>query len=425
MEKLSLSGIAGSSLRALFSPEHAETFVKDYWPTHLFYAQLNLNQLPYFFRDDALQGYDSLAAVFEGPISITHKDDGAQMLRASNTEAAERMASRATVMFGDIGAQITGADDFLVKLEAELGLNYKSAVLSAWASTAKSGAACHYDAADVISVHLKGHKRWELAPATDLRNPISNQYSPGTLPFDEMYSQMRSGFPSWEGLEFQSIDMVPGSILFIPRGTWHRTFATEESLAVTINLTPATVLDATVDIIKNILAQDPNWRAPMYGAWGNDAQRKAAMTRLEQCLASLPEVTSGIKAEDLFRIRMTTDQLMGEITRNTWFQRIPHRYVPPQQVAEPRDNVTQFIEIHEQNALKTETAFNGMELPQSLVQIVEWFGNRDEPFSANILNEQFTNIPFDVHRELLKMGTSAGLLKVLWYPVLDSSQKNK
>ena len=423
MKNPSLSVRTGSALGALFSPAHAETFINDYWPKRLFFAQLDPEQLPIFFQSDALQGYESLAAVYEGQLAITHRDDGAQMLPASKVHAAERMASRATVMFEDIGAQIPGADEFLLQLETELGINYKSTVLSAWASASDSGVGCHYDSQDVISVHLKGQKRWEVAPATELLNPVFNQYSPGTVPRDELYSQMRSGFPSWEGLDFQTIDMVPGSILYIPRGTWHRTMATGETLAVTINLNPATGLDAALEVIKNILAQDPKWREPLYGVWGNDAQRKAAMTKLNRCLASLPKMTLHLKADDLFRIRMTSEQLLGEVTRSTWFQRIPHRYVSPQQVAMPRDDITQFIEIQERDDQQREATFNGMELPQSLVHIVEWFGNRDEPFSAAMLNDQFKPLPFDVHQQLLEMGTRAGLLKVLWYPVLNSAKK--
>lgn len=423
MNNPSLSRTTRSALDALFSPDHAETFINDYWPERLFFAQRDPDQLPALFRSDALQGFESLAAVHEGPLTITHRDDGARMVRADKADAAERMASRATVMFGDIAARIPGADAFLLQLETELGINYQSTVLSAWASASDSGVACHYDSKDVISVHLKGHKRWEVAPAPDLRNPVFNQYSPGTLPFDEMYAQMRSGFPSWEGLNFQTIDMAPGSILYIPRGTWHRTMATDDSLAVTINLDPATGLDAALEIIRNILAQDPQWREPLYGAWGNEAQRKAAATRLTRCLASLPRVTSRLKADDLIRGRMTSEALLGEITGNTWFQRIPHRYVPPQRVAMPRDDIAQFVTIQERDDHQHELTFNGMELPQSLVPIVEWFGSRDEPFSAAMLDDRFKAIPFDVHRQLLEMGTRAGLLKVLWYPVLNSARE--
>ena len=50
--------------------------------------------------------------------------------------------------------------------------------------------------------------------------------------------------------------------------------------------------------------------------------------------------------------------------------------------------------------------------------VFRWIGESRAAFSAAELGERFSAFPFDQHRQLLQAATRAGLLRLLWFPVL-------
>src|SRR3546814_1181467 len=66
----------------------------------------------------------------------------------------------------------------------------------------------------------------------------------------------------------RSHEMQPGSVLFLPRGTWHRTEALEPSLSLSIVVRPPVLADALLDWLQPWLLGDARWRLPLYGVAG-------------------------------------------------------------------------------------------------------------------------------------------------------------
>jgi hypothetical protein len=85
--------------------------------------------------------------------------------------------------------------------------------------------------------------------------------------------------------------MTPGSVLFLPRGHWHRTRADTDSLSVSIALAPRAPVDHLIIRLRPLLLQDPRWRRPAYG----ERERE----RLETILAELPSLLTGLTPADL------------------------------------------------------------------------------------------------------------------------------
>ena len=56
-------------------------------------------------------------------------------------------------------------------------------------------------------------------------------------------------------------------------------------------------------------------------------------------------------------------------------------------------------------------------VPQAAA-VFRWIGESRAAFSAAELGERFSAFPFDQHRQLLQAATRAGLLRLLWFPVL-------
>jgi len=126
----------------------------------------------------------------------------------------------------------------LQALERNLGIPPGTARIGAFASPPGDGAACHYYTEDMISIQLTGSKAFHVAPVEQVRYPIGMQYSPGAAPYSDLYPQVAGHFPDWDNAKFECVEMRPGSVLFMPRGTWHRTEADEPSLSITIAMRP-------------------------------------------------------------------------------------------------------------------------------------------------------------------------------------------
>ena len=121
-------------------------------------------------------------------------------------------------------------DGWVRALDADLGLLPGVTRVSAFASRRGLGLKPHYDMNDNFVCQARGLKRWRMAPNTHVVNP-SVGYTVGATPTAEQEAEAPNGFPSELPTPFETIDMVPGSVLFIPRGWWHDTETLEsESL---------------------------------------------------------------------------------------------------------------------------------------------------------------------------------------------------
>ena len=177
----------------------------------------------------------------------------------------------------------------LQALERNLGIPPGTARIGAFASPPGDGAACHYDTEDVISIQLTGSNAFHVAPVEEVRYPVGMQYSPGSTPDTDLYPQVAGRFPEWKDAKFDCFEMRPGSVLFMPRGTWHRTEANEPSLSITIALRPPSAAELILENARWLLLPDASWRKPLYGAYGETPQKKGAMVAAGQLLQRLPK----------------------------------------------------------------------------------------------------------------------------------------
>jgi hypothetical protein len=119
--------------------------------------------------------------------------------------------------------------------------------VSAFWSVSGMRAPVHYDDHDLIVIQLKGTKRWF----------VSN--GPSEL------------FNAWKGVDgnardlgaHETVDVVPGDLLYLPRGTFHTVDSTEESLHVAIGFTPLTVRAALTAALDHLSDLDRPLRATL------------------------------------------------------------------------------------------------------------------------------------------------------------------
>ncbi len=407
------------ALASLLSPRSVAEFA-DCWPDKIFAAHGEPARLPEFLRTRELSSIGALGSVYRGRLAFCSGARTSYMVPGDPAQAQRLFQMGLTLYFDDLAPYIPGAEAFLRQLETELGISEGSTRMTAWASPREDGAACHYDANDIISIQVFGDKRFELAPVREITTPYGRQYSPGTMPFEELYTQTANGFPDWRDVQFQAVDMTPGSVLFFPRGTWHRTFASADSLAVAIVVEPPPAIDCFLNELRLVLLQDPRWRKPLYGAWGNGEQRQQALAQAEQLLRDVPQASAVIAPQDMILPTVSEEQRLELIEPRTRFQRVPNTSAAAEQSPPPDDNGLEWVRISFKDEHDVQQTLASVEVPQQYNDVLAWLSQRCAPFSAQVLAEQFPSIPFDELKRLLQVCTRGGLLKLLWFPAIDT-----
>jgi 50S ribosomal protein L16 3-hydroxylase len=117
----------------------------------------------------------------------------------------------------------------------------------------------HFDQNINFVLQLKGTKKWWVAPNDHVENPMT-RHTIGTETDPELASYtfgMPDSFPE-DATEFE---LKPGSFLFVPKGAWHTTEATEtDTLAISFTFSAPTWIDLLTAVMRGRLAQSSQWR---------------------------------------------------------------------------------------------------------------------------------------------------------------------
>lgn len=413
-----MAAVERPALSALISPRSLADF-DEYWPDEIFVTQGEPARLPEFLRGRELSSVGALASVYRGRLAFCSGAKTSYLVPGDPSYAQKLFQMGMTLYFDDVAPYVRGAQAFLKQLESDLGIAAGSTRMTVWASPREDGAACHYDANDIISIQLYGTKRFELAPVREISVPYGMQYSPGTMPFDDLYTQTGNGFPDWQTAEFDTTEMKPGSVLFFPRGTWHRTFVNQDSLAVAIVIEPPPAINCLLDELRLVLLQDPRWRKPLYGAWGNGSQREQALARAEQLLRELPQTMGTLSPQDLILPTLTEEQRLEFIDERTRFQRVPNTNVFAEPAGEDQDEL-QWMRINFRDEHGMQHTLASVETPRQYADIIGWLAEQETPFSVETLQARFPATPFAELKRLLQVCARGGLLKLLWFPAIDT-----
>jgi len=394
-------------LRALVSPTPAETFLHDYWPGRWFASHGAIDRLPAALRGPELASFRALADRYRGLPTFGR---GRHAPRTVTTRANpnDLYEMGLTVYLADIAHCLPEAEALLRQLERDLGVGAGCARITAFASPAGDGVSPHFDAEDVFSVQLHGAKRFAVASVTELPFPYGMQFGPRMKMFDELYLQCADGFPTIERASFETVEMKPGSVLFVPRGTWHRTEAGADSLSLSIILRPPAAAESALEAMRNLLLQDPEWRRPLYGAWGDDRQRSGALTRAQQLLADLPRVIAQLTPADL--APPPESERLAHIDRHSRFQRIPETRAE----VETRGDISVYqFRAWEQERGEYPTL--QLEVPPPYQPLFAWLTETPAAFAAGAAADRFPQTTFEHLQKILDTLVRARFLRLLWF----------
>jgi len=409
---------SGSTLGALTAPRAAAEFLQGYWPGKAFIAHGSPARLPAFLRASELASVDALARVYRGKLRFTRGRAYQKMVAIDQVSATSLYRMGLTVQFEDIAPFVPDAAPALRRLEAELGIPTGSARVSVFSSPQTDGLSEHFDAQDLFSIQLKGTKRFRFAPVHELPYPSGTQFVPGTEPFDFLYPQVAGGFPDPSSAVFEAVDMQPGSVLYIPRGTWHATESGGDSLSVSIGLYLPSAADCVLEQLQLLLVQDPEWRRPLYGGWGTGPARADAAATLARLIERLPRDCASLSVDDALASLSSQEERLAGISKASRFQKTPHSRLAIEPGGQGRGQASEVVLVRLIDPSYGERTSMRVEVTREAAAIFRWIAERPAAFAAGELSEQFPAFPFEQHRQLLEAAAHAGLVRMLWFPAL-------
>jgi len=398
----------GPALAALFGTDHAGDFLA-HWPERHYAVHKTSGVLPPALRVPELASLDALARIYRGPLTFGR---GARDARTINVDAhaPHLFQLGLTVYLPDIARFLPALAAWLQALEQELGLPAGCTTLGAFASPRDDGLSCHFDADDVISIQLQGRKVFDVAKVDGLPYPSGQQFGPGMLPGDELYLQAGAGFPTPDQASFERIEMAPGSVLFLPRGTWHRSVAEQDSFSVSIGIRPPTAMQQLLKRVHDLLLQAPEWRRPLYEA-NYPAGRETLATRLDGLLAQLPTLLQQIHGADLLQ----PDQPQLPLKASSRLQQVPQASLTYQHLPQRLKLSVSALDQHWVARTTLDT-----EVPGHLADALDWLAATQTAFSAGDFYQRFTSLAQADKQQLLELLLRCGFLRLLWYPVLQT-----
>ena len=403
-------------LAALLSLNAADEFLTQYWPKRPFVTQADPARWPAVLRGEELASVQNLAKRYRGSLRFTHGRKSDQMIQIDRVDPAILFEMGLTLNFEDIGPYVPGAPEFLRALESELGLNDGSLVMSAFASPQQDGLGCHYDSQDVISIQLLGTKRFHYAPVREVAMPYGTQYIPGGKPYDELYAQAQNGFPDNKDVKFETAEMKPGMVLFLPRGTWHYTEAGEPSLSLSITISPPTLVDCALEQLRWLLLQDSAWRQPLYGATASGAMHENLRAHAQRLLERLPQLVSCLSPEDLIQAPIPVAKRLDTINDKTRFQRIPDAVLEVEANKSLQDMSVVSIRLGHSDS---STRISGrLEITTEVLAVFRWIEQQRKPFTTADVQTAFPKLPSEELKKILATLTRAQFIKMFWFAEL-------
>ena len=160
---------------------------------------------------------------------------------------------------------------WLAGLERDLELSTGLILPSVFLSKPGPGSRMHFDAQESFVVQVRGRKRWWLAPNADVQFPAEN-YIAGDEVSESLAVQLDRPLARRMPDDAVSVVLEPGSIMFVPRGTWHATETLEESWHLDLMLPLPTWGDTMAARLAEHFHASAHWREPMLDVAAFDAR---------------------------------------------------------------------------------------------------------------------------------------------------------
>ncbi|HEX4826382.1 MAG TPA: cupin domain-containing protein [Candidatus Polarisedimenticolaceae bacterium] len=110
----------------------------------------------------------------------------------------------------------------------------------------------HWDQNDNFTIQLQGVKEWKVSD----ENVVAGALKEG-------YEELQGGFMPERPMpptEWKHVQLVPGSVLYVPRGYWHSTTTIAPSISLNLLVKPNPWADVITEDLRRHLMRFPEWR---------------------------------------------------------------------------------------------------------------------------------------------------------------------
>lgn len=264
LERMNGQGFSNHDrIAALVHPLSPETFLSDVWPGTFQHFEGSVSRLSELIDQPEFSDIETLV---RSPISGSIRADYTRVGKDSEMDvkperAVELYHSACTIYLSRLATDT--AKRWMRTLDAEFGLIPGTTQINAFASIAGRGLSWHWDPQEIFIVQVRGRKLWHVAPNEYIDWPtVSGQAGAERRP--DIRPQLKDPTrPVERPKQWQTIEMTPGSVLFLPRGYWHTTENIDESLHLVLQMKMPSWRDFFVFLFQSAPElYDLDWRRP-------------------------------------------------------------------------------------------------------------------------------------------------------------------
>lgn len=294
------------------------------------------DRLPSWMRSGPLEHVAALSSAYKGPLEIAQGPTSSRVAgqefvgqggqaRVQGARADMLLRLGLTVFFADITKTVRESADFLRSVEAALGVPPCS-VAGVFANAPGSGLPWHHDSHDQLFIQLVGKKTFCHVAERGIDSP-GIPFSPTSIVHPDYAAVYADGFvESAEAIERKGIvttTLQPGSCLFLPAGTFHRTAdQPEAALSLIVAVRPPSRLDLLVAALRHGALASPRWRAPAYGLFPAEGESQSpSLATLPADLARLAQQLGELTEPDLVRAWLSLPRGKSDLPKRSPFSR--------------------------------------------------------------------------------------------------------
>ena len=251
-------------LGALTAPLSVPEFLQRRWPQEFHVSHAPAPALAPLLDQSELRNVQALcSAPRRGTLRVDYtREERVSEFDVPVERAVSLFAAGCTIYLTDLR---TGQSRLWSKsLDATLGLIPGTATINAFTSMPGKGLAWHWDAQELFIVQVRGRKLWHVAPNHVVEWPTVNGSPQQDPARGELSFQVKNpAAPIAAPERWTSIEMRPGSVMFLPRGYWHRAENIDESLHLVLQVRMPCWRDVLRFILDNVPElYSPEWRCP-------------------------------------------------------------------------------------------------------------------------------------------------------------------
>lgn len=229
---------------------------------------------------------------------------GTQAVRMTSVSPAEALklyrADKATVVIDSLHLFLPKVRELTERVAKDLGVGLADAGCNLYASPPGEGTRMHFDQQEIFLLQLRGRKRWTYAPVSGVKFPPVPYFGPGPL-HPALARILSSPLPKRMPRNARTAILRPGSVLFLPRGTWHASQALDDSLGITLTYPTLSWSQLVLRRLTRELLGKEAWREPVVGVAGTAKTNQSARAKLEALLGDLQGIVGSLSPKDLLR----------------------------------------------------------------------------------------------------------------------------